>query len=78
MKASSAFCAMILAAGGVLATSAGNAQSTTSPPPTTAPDSKGAPANIPDHKLDAVAAAAKRVVALSDNYEQKLAKASDA
>ncbi len=35
-----------------------------------------APADIPDHKLDAAAAAAKRVVAVSDTYEQKLAKAS--
>jgi hypothetical protein len=85
MKASSAFCAMIFAAGGLLAASAGNAQqqSTPSSPPTpapdrTAPDTKNAPANIPDHKLDAAAAAAKRVVALSDNYEQKLAKASGA
>jgi len=34
--------------------------------------------NISDQKLDAVAAAAKRVVTLSDDYEQKLAKAPDA
>src|SRR5258708_35928868 len=33
-------------------------------------------ANISDHKIDAVAAAAKRVVAIGDNYEQKLAKAA--
>jgi len=34
------------------------------------------PANIPDHKIDAVAAAAKRVVVIGDSYEQKLAKAA--
>ena len=84
MKASSALCAVILAAGSLVAMSAGNAQqSTPSSPPSatpdrTTPDSKSAPADIPDRKLDAVAAAAKRVVVLSDNYEQKLAKASDA
>jgi hypothetical protein len=32
---------------------------------------------IPDHKLDAVAKAAKRVVVIGDSYEQKLAKAND-
>ena len=37
-----------------------------------------APADIPDHKLDAAAAAAKRVVAVSDSYEQKLSTASGA
>jgi hypothetical protein len=81
MKASSAFCAMILAAACLVAAPTGNAQqqsTPSSPPEKTAPDSKSAPADIPDHKLDAVAAAARRVVALSDNYEQKLATASDA
>jgi hypothetical protein len=38
--------------------------------------SASAPTSIPDHKLDAVAAAAKRVVAIGDSYEQKLAKAA--
>jgi len=37
---------------------------------------ESSPAAIPDHKLDAVAAAAKRVVTVSDSYEEKLAKAS--
>ena len=79
MKASSAFCAVIVAACGLLAAPPGytQQQSTPASPPTT-PDSKAKPADIPDHKLDVAAAAAKRVVAVSDNYEQKLAKASDA
>ncbi len=47
------------------------------PPATTAPDA-ASPANIPDHKLDAAAAAAKRVGAVSDSYEQKMAKAPEA
>jgi hypothetical protein len=34
--------------------------------------------DIPDKKLDAAAAAAKKVVAVSDEYEQKIAKASEA
>jgi hypothetical protein len=37
-----------------------------------------APKDIPDHKLDKVAAAAKRVVAVSDSYEQRLSRASGA
>jgi hypothetical protein len=36
------------------------------------------PADIPDKKLDAAAAAAKKVVAVSDEYEQKIATASEA
>jgi uncharacterized protein DUF4168 len=34
--------------------------------------------NIPDAKLDAVAAAAKKVTAVSDTYKEKLAKAPTA
>ena len=40
------------------------------------PPSASTPTSIPDTKLDAVAAAAKRVVAIGDSYEQKLAKAA--
>ena len=43
---------------------------------TPAGPSTAAPADIPDHKLDAAAAAAKKVVAVSDSYEQKLSKAT--
>jgi hypothetical protein len=69
--------AMILVAAGLLFAPAAFAQGqSASPPAKTAPDA-ASPANIPDHKLDAVAAAAKRVVAVSDSYEQKLAKAPE-
>ncbi len=69
--------AMTVVAVGLLLTPAVLAQDqSTSPPAKTAPDT-ASPANIPDHKLDAVAAAAKRVVAVSDSYEQKLAKAPE-
>src|SRR5262249_55478665 len=39
------------------------------------PETSTAPQNIPDHKLDAVAAAAKNVASIGDSYEQKLANA---
>jgi len=64
-----------LAAAGFLSTSATNAQSPPQQsPPVTTPEATP-PANIPDNKLDAVAAAAKRVVAVTDIYEEKMAKA---
>jgi len=65
-----AFCAMTLTAGGLLFAPAANAQqqSPAAPSPT-------APADISDKKLDAAAAAVKKVVALRDTYEQKLAQA---
>ena len=69
--------AMTLVAAGLLFTPAVSAQDqSTLPPAKTAPDA-ASPTNIPDHKLDAVAAAAKRVVAVSDSYEQKMAKAPE-
>jgi hypothetical protein len=68
--------AMTLVAAGLLLTVPAFAQGqSSSPPAKTEPGATNSPANIPDRKLDAVAAAAKRVVAVSDDYEQKLAKA---
>jgi hypothetical protein len=52
------------------------APSLTTPSPSTPPSPS--PSNIPDKKLDAAAAAARKVVALSDEYEQKIAKAPEA
>jgi len=70
------FSAITLAAAGLLFTPAANAQNQTpSPPLSTAPSPKAAPTNIPDKKLDAVAAAAKKVTAVKDSFEQKLATA---
>ena len=65
--------AMTLVAASLLLTVPAFAQGQSSSPP--AKTETNSPANIPDRKLDAVAAAAKRVVAVSDDYEQKLAKA---
>ena len=65
--------AAAVAAAGLLSTPVANAQQG---PPSVAPPETSSAA-IPDHKIDAVAAAAKRVVAIGDNYEQKLAKAGD-
>jgi hypothetical protein len=71
-----AFCAMTLTAAGLLFMPAAYAQqqspsalSLAMPGPTTAP------ANIPDDKLVAAAAAAKKVITLRDTYEQRLAHA---
>ena len=70
------FCAMTLAAAGLLFMPAANAQqqapagpSATTPRPTT-PST-----NISDKKLDAAAAAVKKVSAVKDTYDQKLAQA---
>jgi hypothetical protein len=71
-----AFCAMTLTAAGVLFMPAANAQqqspSAASP---AAPGPATAPANISDSKLDAAAAAVKKVSTIQDTYEQKLAQA---
>ncbi len=71
-----AFCAMTLTAAGLLFMPAATAQqqSPAAPSPT-APAPTIAPANISDNKLDAAAAAVKKVTALRDTYEQKLAQA---
>jgi uncharacterized protein DUF4168 len=71
-----AFCAITLAAAGLLVGPAATAQqqSPAAPSPT-APAPTTAPATISDNKLDATAAAVKKVTALRDTYEQKLAQA---
>ena len=71
-----ASCAMALAAAGLLFAPAANAQQQPPAAPSpAAPAPTTAPANISDNKLDAAAAAVKKVTALRDTYEQKLAQA---
>ena len=70
------FCAMTLTAAGLLFMPAANAQQQSpSGPSVTAPSPTTTPANIPDKKLDAAAAAVKKVSAVKGNFEQKLAQA---
>lgn len=74
MKSTIGFCAMTLAAAGLLLAAPMNAQAQSpSAPPTTKP--KTAPADISEQKLDAAAKAVKNVSTIRDSYEQKLVKA---
>ena len=74
MKSTIGFCAVTLAAAGLLLAAPVNAQAQTpSTPPTTKP--KSAPADISEQKLDAAAKAVKNVSTIRDSYEQKLVKA---
>ena len=76
MQSTARFCAMTLAAAGLLFTPAANAQNRSpSAPSPAAPGPTTAPANIPDNKLDAAAAAVKTVSDIADTYDQKLAQA---
>jgi len=75
MKTIGLCAAISLAAAGLLWAPVTGAQQKQDTP---AGPSATSPANIPDAKLDAAAAAAKKVVAVSDSYEQKLSKAPDA
>ena len=70
-----ALCAMTLAAAGLVVLPVANAQNQTPSPPSTAPGPSTAPANIPDKKLDAAAAAAKSVTVIKNNFDQKVAQA---
>lgn len=70
MRSIAGFCALALAAAGLLLTPVAgvHAQSPATPPATST-------TSIPDNKLDAAAAAVKRVSAVRDNFEQQVAKA---
>ena len=72
-----AFCSMTLAAAGLLSMPGANAQDRPSPAPSlpTAPEPKTTSDNIPDNKLDAAAAAVKKVSSLAETFEKKLAQA---
>jgi len=74
MKSTIGFCAMTLAAAGLLLAPAVNAQTQTTPP-TTKPDRSAPSADISEQKLDAAAKAVKNVSTIRDSYEQKLIKA---
>lgn len=71
MRSSSRSVAAALLAGAALAVApAANAQA-----PSPAPGASEKSANIPDQKIDAAAAAAKRVASLKQDYRQRLASA---
>jgi hypothetical protein len=78
MRSTISFCAMTLAAAGLLLAPAVavNAQAQSpSAPPTTTPNKTAPAADISEKKLDAAAAAVKNVSTIRDSYEQKLIKA---
>jgi hypothetical protein len=67
---------MTLTAAGLLSMPAANAQQQApSGPSSTTPSPRTTPANIPDKKLDAAAAAVKKVSAVKSTFDQKLAQA---
>jgi len=71
-----AFCAVTLTAAGLLVMPAANAQQQSpSPPSVTTPSPTPTPANIADKKLDAAAAAVKKVTVIKNKYSQQLAEA---
>jgi predicted ATPase with chaperone activity len=70
------FCAVTLAAAGLLVMPAANAQQQSPPaPPVTTPSPTTTPATIADKKLDAAAAAVKKVTVIKNKYNQQLAEA---
>ena len=70
------FCAMTLAAAGLLVMPAAQAQQQSpSGPSATTPSPTTTPTIIPDKKLDAAAAAVKKVTVIKNNYDQQLAQA---
>lgn len=76
MRSTIGFCATLtcLVAGFWLVPAA-DAQDRAAPPSATTPGTTAAPANISDKKIDATAAAVKRVAAVSQSYRDKIAKA---
>ena len=70
------WCAMTLTAAGLLVMPAAQAQQQSpSGPSVTAPSPTTTPTIIPDKKLDAAAAAVKKVTVIKNNYDQQLAQA---
>jgi hypothetical protein len=69
-------CAMTLTAAGLLVMPAAHAQQQSpSGPSVTTPSPTTTPTIIPDKKLDAAAAAAKKVSVIKNKYDQQLAQA---
>ena len=75
MRSTIGFCAMTLAAAGLLLAPAVSAQAQAPSAPSTTKPAKPAPTDISEKKLDAAAAAVKNVSTIRENYEQKLIKA---
>jgi hypothetical protein len=76
MKSKTGIYAITLVAAGLVFAPIANAQAPApDTPSTTTPRPQSS--DIPDKKLDAAAAAAKKVVALSDEYQQKIAQAPE-
>jgi hypothetical protein len=75
MKSTIGFCAVTLAAAGLLLAAPANAQTQTPSAPSTTTPNRPAPADISEKKLDAAAKAVKNVSTIRDSYEQKLVKA---
>jgi hypothetical protein len=76
MRSPIGFCATTLVATGLLLMPAAFAQDKSpSAPSTTSPSPTTSPAAIPDNKLDAAAAAVRKVAVISDDFERKLAQA---
>jgi predicted ATPase with chaperone activity len=70
------WCTMTLAAAGLLVMPAAQAQQQSpSGPSVTTPSPTTAPTTIPDKKLDAAAAAVKKVSVIKNKYDQQLAQA---
>ena len=70
------WCAMTLTAAGLLVMPAAHAQQQSpSGPSATTPSPTTTPTIIPDKKLDAAAAAVKKVTVIKNNYDQQLAQA---
>ena len=78
MKSTTRFatgCALTLAAAGLLVMPAAQAQQQSPSPSVTTPSPTTTPTVIPDKKLDAAAAAVKKVTVIKNNYDQQLAQA---
>lgn len=67
----------LLAAAWLLAGPAAHAQTPPSPPKAPAPGASTPSPNIPEQKLSAAAAALERVASLQQDYQERIAKASD-
>jgi hypothetical protein len=75
MKSTIGFCAVTLAAAGLLLAPVTGAQAQAPSAPSTKPDRQAPAADISEKKLDAAAKAVKNVSTIRDSYEQKLIKA---